>query len=228
MRLYDTPPGSCRSCRRRPGPIRMYFCGPTVYQRIHIGNARPFVISMWLQALARAHGLRRDARREHHRHQRQDLRGRAGREREARRRGERVVRRGHRRPRPRPAGRRAEGDRVDPGDRRDDRAARRDRATPTRPGATSTSASRASRTTAGSRAATATRRRRATLRGGRGGGAEGGSARLRALEGAQAGRGHVVGLAVGPRPARAGTSSARRWRRSTSGRCSRSTAAGST
>jgi cysteinyl-tRNA synthetase len=27
----------------------MYFCGPTVYQRIHIGNARPFVISMWLK-----------------------------------------------------------------------------------------------------------------------------------------------------------------------------------
>jgi cysteinyl-tRNA synthetase len=32
-----------------PGPIRMYFCGPTVYQRIHIGNARPFVLSMWLK-----------------------------------------------------------------------------------------------------------------------------------------------------------------------------------
>ena len=27
----------------------MYFCGPTVYQRIHIGNARPFVLSMWLK-----------------------------------------------------------------------------------------------------------------------------------------------------------------------------------
>jgi cysteinyl-tRNA synthetase len=27
----------------------MYFCGPTVYQRIHIGNARPFVLSMWLR-----------------------------------------------------------------------------------------------------------------------------------------------------------------------------------
>jgi cysteinyl-tRNA synthetase len=27
----------------------MYFCGPTVYQRIHIGNARPFVVSMWLR-----------------------------------------------------------------------------------------------------------------------------------------------------------------------------------
>jgi len=27
----------------------MYFCGPTVYQRIHIGNARPFVLSLWLK-----------------------------------------------------------------------------------------------------------------------------------------------------------------------------------
>jgi cysteinyl-tRNA synthetase len=26
----------------------MYVCGPTVYQRIHVGNARPFVISLWL------------------------------------------------------------------------------------------------------------------------------------------------------------------------------------
>jgi cysteinyl-tRNA synthetase len=27
----------------------MYFCGPTVYQRIHVGNARPYVISLWLK-----------------------------------------------------------------------------------------------------------------------------------------------------------------------------------
>jgi cysteinyl-tRNA synthetase len=27
----------------------MYFCGPTVYQRIHVGNARPFIVSMWLK-----------------------------------------------------------------------------------------------------------------------------------------------------------------------------------
>src|SRR3954468_22389567 len=32
-----------------PAQIGMYFCGPTVYQRIHVGNARPFVISMWLR-----------------------------------------------------------------------------------------------------------------------------------------------------------------------------------
>src|SRR5436309_8290545 len=31
----------------------MYFCGPTVYQRAHIGNARPFVLGMWLRAWLR-------------------------------------------------------------------------------------------------------------------------------------------------------------------------------
>jgi len=27
----------------------MYFCGPTVYQRAHVGNARPFLLGMWLR-----------------------------------------------------------------------------------------------------------------------------------------------------------------------------------
>ena len=49
MRLYDTASRGLRELPPPPGPIRMYFCGPTVYQRIHIGNARPFVISMWLK-----------------------------------------------------------------------------------------------------------------------------------------------------------------------------------
>src|SRR5438552_14041512 len=40
----------------RSGPIRMYFCGPTVYQRAHIGNARPFVLGMWLRSWLRARG----------------------------------------------------------------------------------------------------------------------------------------------------------------------------
>jgi cysteinyl-tRNA synthetase len=34
----------------------MYFCGPTVYQRAHIGNARPFVLGMWLRNWLRVHG----------------------------------------------------------------------------------------------------------------------------------------------------------------------------
>jgi cysteinyl-tRNA synthetase len=49
MRLYDTYTRQLQELPPPPGPVRMYFCGPTVYQRIHIGNARPFVISLWLR-----------------------------------------------------------------------------------------------------------------------------------------------------------------------------------
>ncbi len=48
MRLYDTLTRSPVELPAPPGPIRMYFCGPTVYQRIHVGNAVPFVLPMWL------------------------------------------------------------------------------------------------------------------------------------------------------------------------------------
>jgi cysteinyl-tRNA synthetase len=49
MRLYNTATRSLDELPAPPGPIRMYFCGPTVYQRIHVGNARPFIVSMWLK-----------------------------------------------------------------------------------------------------------------------------------------------------------------------------------
>src|SRR5512133_2597689 len=49
MRLYDTATKQLQELPPPPVPVRMYFCGPTVYQRIHIGNARPFVISLWLK-----------------------------------------------------------------------------------------------------------------------------------------------------------------------------------
>jgi cysteinyl-tRNA synthetase len=49
MRLYNTATRGLDGLPSPPGPVRMYVCGPTVYQRIHIGNARPFVISMWLK-----------------------------------------------------------------------------------------------------------------------------------------------------------------------------------
>ena len=49
MRLYSSLTRRKEELPPPPGPIRMYFCGPTVYQRIHVGNARPFVISMWLR-----------------------------------------------------------------------------------------------------------------------------------------------------------------------------------
>ena len=49
MQLYNTYTRGLEELPPSPGPVGMYVCGPTVYQRIHIGNARPFVISMWLK-----------------------------------------------------------------------------------------------------------------------------------------------------------------------------------
>jgi cysteinyl-tRNA synthetase len=49
MQLYDTYTRRKQELPSAPGPIRTYFCGPTVYARAHIGNARPFVIGMWLR-----------------------------------------------------------------------------------------------------------------------------------------------------------------------------------
>src|SRR5436309_1193334 len=40
----------------RPGPSRIYLCGPTVYARAHVGNARPFVVGMWLRNCLRTRG----------------------------------------------------------------------------------------------------------------------------------------------------------------------------
>jgi cysteinyl-tRNA synthetase len=50
VKLYSTLSRQLEELPPPPGPIRMYFCGPTVYQRAHIGNARPFAIGMWLRA----------------------------------------------------------------------------------------------------------------------------------------------------------------------------------
>jgi cysteinyl-tRNA synthetase len=49
MRLYSTLQRAKVELPDQSKPIGIYTCGPTVYQRIHIGNARPFVISMWLR-----------------------------------------------------------------------------------------------------------------------------------------------------------------------------------
>src|SRR6266550_406769 len=56
MRLYNTLSRQLEELPTPPGPVRMYFCGPTVYQRAHIGNARPFVLGMWLRAWLRHRG----------------------------------------------------------------------------------------------------------------------------------------------------------------------------
>jgi cysteinyl-tRNA synthetase len=55
MRLYSTlqrelvelPPP--RTATGEKTKIGIYVCGPTVYQRIHVGNARPYVIFLWLR-----------------------------------------------------------------------------------------------------------------------------------------------------------------------------------
>ena len=49
MRLSDTLTRGPADLPEPPGPVRIYSCGPTVYQRIHVGNAVPFVFAMWLR-----------------------------------------------------------------------------------------------------------------------------------------------------------------------------------
>ncbi|HEX6763397.1 MAG TPA: cysteine--tRNA ligase [Gaiellaceae bacterium] len=56
MRLFDTSTRSLVELPPAPGPVRMYFCGPTVYARAHVGNARPFLVGMWLRAWLRLTG----------------------------------------------------------------------------------------------------------------------------------------------------------------------------
>ena len=43
--LHDTRSGEVRPLEpRTPGKVGIYACGPTVYGRIHVGNARPYVV----------------------------------------------------------------------------------------------------------------------------------------------------------------------------------------
>jgi cysteinyl-tRNA synthetase len=45
IRLHDTRSGALAELvPRTEGEVAIYACGPTVYSRIHIGNARPFVV----------------------------------------------------------------------------------------------------------------------------------------------------------------------------------------
>ena len=56
MRLYDSLTRGVVELPPPPGPIRIYVCGSTVYQRIHVGNSRPFVLGMWLRSWLRHTG----------------------------------------------------------------------------------------------------------------------------------------------------------------------------
>ena len=49
MRLYDSLTRDLVELPPPPGPIGIYVCGSTVYQRIHVGNSRPFVLGIWLR-----------------------------------------------------------------------------------------------------------------------------------------------------------------------------------
>jgi cysteinyl-tRNA synthetase len=56
MQLYSTLQRGPVDLPPPPGPVRMYVCGPTVYARAHIGNARPYVVFSWLARWLRLRG----------------------------------------------------------------------------------------------------------------------------------------------------------------------------
>ena len=54
VRISDTLSGKTRALEPRDPPrVGIYTCGPTVYSRVHVGNARPFVIPILLRRLLR-------------------------------------------------------------------------------------------------------------------------------------------------------------------------------
>ncbi len=57
IRLHDTLTGEQRPLEpRRPGRVGIYACGPTVYARIHVGNARPYVVYSLLKRFLEREG----------------------------------------------------------------------------------------------------------------------------------------------------------------------------
>src|SRR3954453_11200910 len=57
VRIADTLSGELRALEPRDPPsVGIYSCGPTVYSRVHVGNARPFVIPILLSRLLRRLG----------------------------------------------------------------------------------------------------------------------------------------------------------------------------
>jgi cysteinyl-tRNA synthetase len=58
IRLHDTRTGRVVPLEpRKPGRVGVYACGPTVYNRIHVGNARPFVVFGLLKRFLEHEGL---------------------------------------------------------------------------------------------------------------------------------------------------------------------------
>ena len=57
LRLHDSLAGGIRDLDpREPGKVSIYACGPTVYSRIHVGNARPYVVFALLKRLLEHEG----------------------------------------------------------------------------------------------------------------------------------------------------------------------------
>ena len=57
VRIKDTLSGELTAIDADGGQVGIYACGPTVYSRIHIGNARPFVIFSLLKRFLEHEGL---------------------------------------------------------------------------------------------------------------------------------------------------------------------------
>jgi cysteinyl-tRNA synthetase len=59
LRLHDTRTGRVTPLTpKEPGRIGIYACGPTVYNRIHVGNARPYVVFSLLKRFLAHEGLK--------------------------------------------------------------------------------------------------------------------------------------------------------------------------
>src|SRR5918992_2404409 len=56
MRVYSTLSRRLEDLPAPPARIGMYVCGPTVYARAHIGNARPYVVGSWYARWLRLRG----------------------------------------------------------------------------------------------------------------------------------------------------------------------------
>jgi len=57
IQLHDTRSGGLLALQPRdPGKVGIYACGPTVYSRIHIGNARPFVVFSLMKRFLESEG----------------------------------------------------------------------------------------------------------------------------------------------------------------------------
>lgn len=55
--LHDTLTGKVLPLRpRKPGQVGIYACGPTVYGRVHVGNARPYVVFSLLKRFLQHEG----------------------------------------------------------------------------------------------------------------------------------------------------------------------------